>query len=87
MAESSDEVERLTAQRDACLAVCDKLVEEQEYYAKHTWQPDCMPGNEWYSDKFMVVVCMARAARAECYGKGPAPPSQAPGDDDETGSE
>ena len=47
----------------------ERLVEEQKYFADKSMQPGMMPGNQFYSDKFMVVVNMAKAALKKSRGE------------------
>lgn len=61
---SDAELIRLSASNAKLLSTCQKLCEEQRYFDEHAHYTDGMPGNEFYSDKFMVVVRMAREAIA-----------------------
>lgn len=53
------------AQRDAAIAVCRWLCEAQAYFAEHALSEERMPGNDFYSDKFMAVVRAAREVVAK----------------------
>jgi hypothetical protein len=52
----------------AMLEVCVDLDAYQARYAKASWDPDGMPGNDLYSGLLMVIVRKARAAIAAVKG-------------------
>ena len=54
---------------EALLEACEALVSEQKFFEEHTHQPGYMPGNQFYSDKFMAVVRMAKAAITKAKGE------------------
>lgn len=46
-------------------AVADELIAFQAEYAEKAFEPDGMPGNEYYRPKLVNIVNMARAARGQ----------------------
>lgn len=57
------------AYTDAALRVCQALVDEQRFYEVNAHELRRMPGNEFYSDRFMRVVRMAEEVLLDAAGK------------------
>jgi cell fate (sporulation/competence/biofilm development) regulator YmcA (YheA/YmcA/DUF963 family) len=55
---------KIEAKLAEAMAVCTALDEFQKYFQKNAMAGDRMPGNEFYSDRQMVIVRQARAILA-----------------------
>lgn len=45
---------------DFAFQVCVELCDAQRFYEFHACEPESMPGNQYYSDKFMAIIRHAR---------------------------
>jgi len=71
-------ITELEGERGRLREVCERLIIAQRFFEVKAGQPGRMPGNDFYSEKFMEVVNMAKSALADpapqvcpkCHDKG-----------------